>query len=314
MPPRRPRTYNFDSMSDILDALTELKTLRRVGGSADDAAAATRLAEDMLANSGKISDVIKGLDNKGGIATAMRNLDDDSLENVMDVLDADTIKSLSATNGALGAKFNKIAVENGKWDKFDKLAYANQSGRTFIKNASGGPGKLMDFCKKERVICAAPFMLGGMKWITDKLGETVSSEQSVACTASCLPTNWDEHIYGSLAKTDLVYNTLEDAKESDPDFDGKADEFCTANINDCGEFCKTRCLERYGQSRAESAARDAGQAARDAADGVLDFGIDSLNKIWKETIGQFGKVFEYAVLAVIVFVIIFMVLKLARVI
>lgn len=101
--------------------------------------------------------------------------------------------------------------------------------------------------KARKLSDAAPLLagaglLGGMMYIENKLEK--ENEKIRGCTSSCLPTNYDELIYGDLKKDKLQYKTLEELKAADPKVPDDQ-PLCTKAVDDCGSFCTDKCKEKH---------------------------------------------------------------------
>ncbi len=92
----------------------------------------------------------------------------------------------------------------------------------------------------------------------------------------CLPENWDDHEYGDLKSSELVYKELDNAGEQ---------PVCTAQIEDCGKYCGEKCEEIHdydapGTNFLKGAGGDAAEGATDLFTAIFgdifgDLGIDS---------------------------------------
>lgn len=79
-----------------------------------------------------------------------------------------------------------------------------------------------------------------LKWVDDKFKD--AKEDMKDCMAVCVPENWHEYENGNLTKSELKYSTINNVEER-----GLApipnQPYCTARINNCGEFCEKECRE-----------------------------------------------------------------------
>lgn len=132
-------------------------------------------------------------------------------------------------------------------------------------------GKLGKGAKKAAPLLAAAGLVGGVLYIEKKLGE--ENEAVQGCATACLPSNFDELLYGDLTKDKLKYKTLEELKVADPKT--PADQpLCSKEVKDCGEFCTTKCKAKHQSDIPGS--KIMGRAG-DAAGSVLNKINDAVN-------------------------------------
>lgn len=79
-----------------------------------------------------------------------------------------------------------------------------------------------------------------LKWVDDKFKD--ANEDMKDCMAVCVPENWHEYENGNLTKSELKYSTIDNLEER-----GLApipnQPYCTARIDNCGEYCEKKCRE-----------------------------------------------------------------------
>lgn len=102
--------------------------------------------------------------------------------------------------------------------------------------------KLGRGAKKAAPLLAAAGLVGGVLYIEKKLGE--ESEAIQGCTTACLPSNFDELMYGSLKKDQLKYKSLEELKKADPKTPDDQ-PLCNDKVEDCGQFCTDKCKAKH---------------------------------------------------------------------
>lgn len=73
---------------------------------------------------------------------------------------------------------------------------------------------------------------GGLYYLEQKYDK--AKEETKNCMKVCLPENWDDHAYGDLQKSDLIYKEIPDAGDQ---------PVCTESIPDCGKYCGDKCEE-----------------------------------------------------------------------
>ena len=96
------------------------------------------------------------------------------------------------------------------------------------------------------------------------------------CMKVCLPENWDDHVYGDLKSSELIYKELDNPGDQ---------PVCNAQIDDCGKYCGDKCEEIHdydvpGSNLFTGAAEDAAEGASDLFTALFgnlfsDLGIDS---------------------------------------
>jgi hypothetical protein len=201
-------------------------------------------------------------------------------------------KSASKAAGAAAASAASAAKKAGKGAKKagkgadavgDAGSAAKKAGKGAKKAGKGADavgdagsaakkgGKLGKGAKKAAPLLAAAGLVGGVLYIEKKLGE--ENEAVQGCATACLPSNFDELLYGDLKKDKLKYKTLEELKVADPKT--PADQpLCSKEVKDCGEFCTTKCKAKHQSDIPGS--KIMGRAG-DAAGSVLNKINDAVN-------------------------------------
>lgn len=132
-----------------------------------------------------------------------------------------------------GTKGKKVAVKLGK----KGAKSGKELGEKALKLAKDNPAALK---KAAKYGAAAAVVGGGALYMNKKLKDKSAAVKG--CVQVCLPEGYDEVVYGGKAKSSLQYRTLDSVKAKGADVD--ADQpFCSAGVDDCGEFCTTKCEE-----------------------------------------------------------------------
>ena len=199
----------------------------------------SRYVDDITSAIGRSAD-----DVGDALATAARQGDNASALGKVDI-DLSGLKS-GLSGGAAGKLDNAAAA-----GKLDNVADAGKVGKLSKarKNAALVAKKTLKFCGDNPLICASPLILGGVAYVDKRLKD--ADKKVRECAMLCLPSNYDDMIYGDLDKSELNYTTIETLQKEDPDFkkeDLKDQPFCTANIKDCGDYCKDKCEDMYDES------------------------------------------------------------------
>lgn len=92
-------------------------------------------------------------------------------------------------------------------------------------------GKTWDISTKTLVIGGA--LIGAAYYIKKKKD---AEEKIKKCIDICEPDNWDSHANGSLEKSKLNYSEIKSTRDQ---------PICTVEIDDCGEYCKSKCTEEH---------------------------------------------------------------------
>ena len=153
----------------------------------------------------------------------------------------------AAKKGAKGAKKgSKAAGKAG-----DAGAAAKKGAKGAKKGAKGAKkgakgakkgSKLGRGAKKAAPLLAAAGLVGGVLYIEKKLAK--ESEAIQGCTTACLPSNFDELMYGSLKKDQLKYKSLDELKKADPKTPDDQ-PLCNDKVEDCGKFCTDKCKAKH---------------------------------------------------------------------
>lgn len=141
--------------------------------------------------------------------------------------------SMAADGVADGSTFaNKI-----------KQADSNLTGGANKVDGGASAKSIVDrqeFWKTVRTGGAGLAGLGLLKWVDDKFKD--AKEDMKDCMAVCVPENWHEHENGNLTRSELKYSTIDNLEERGlspiPN-----QPYCTARIDDCGEYCEKKCRE-----------------------------------------------------------------------
>jgi len=132
-----------------------------------------------------------------------------------------------------GTKGKKVAVKLGK----KGAKSGKELGGKALKLAKDNPAALK---KAAKYGAAAAVVGGGAMYMNKKLKD--KNEAVKGCVQVCLPEGYDEVVYGGKAKSSLQYRTLDSVKAKGADVD--ADQpFCSADVDDCGDFCTAKCEE-----------------------------------------------------------------------
>lgn len=132
-----------------------------------------------------------------------------------------------------GTKGKKVAVTLGK----KGAKSGKELGEKALKLAKDNPAALK---KAAKYGAAAAVVGGGALYMNKKLKD--KNEAVKGCVQVCLPEGYDEVVYGGKAKSSLQYRTLDSVKAKGADVD--ADQpFCSAGVDDCGDFCTAKCEE-----------------------------------------------------------------------
>ena len=150
---------------------------------------------------------------------------------------ASALKALKGASKASSAakSFGKIAFKSGKKVGKKGIKIEKTGAKKGAKIAKSPVGK-----KALKYGAAAAVVGGGAMYMNKKLKD--KSEAVQGCVKVCLPEGYDEHVYGGKPKSSLTYRTIESVKAKGAEVD-EDQPFCNAEIDDCGEFCTTKCEE-----------------------------------------------------------------------
>ena len=149
--------------------------------------------------------------------------------------------------GSVGdlAKGGKKAGKSA--DSAADLAKAGKNADSAADLAKGGKkaSTLSDVgkgAKKAAPLLAAAGLVGGVMYIEKKLAKESAAVQG--CTTACLPSNFDDMMYGDLTRDKLKYKTVEELKKVDPKTPDDQ-PVCTDKVGDCAAFCTDKCKEKH---------------------------------------------------------------------
>src|SRR6056300_1652296 len=139
---------------------------------------------------------------------------------------------------------------------------AGDAGKAGDAGMAGDAGKAGDGGKAEKssflsenagTLLTGGLVAGGLYYLDQNYKEEKKKVKD--CMKVCLPDNWDDHAYGDLEKSELKYKEIADAGEQ---------PLCTAEIEDCGQYCGDKCKEIHdfdapGSGLAEGLAGDLGE-------------------------------------------------------
>ena len=183
-------------------------------------------------------------------------------------------KSAGEAAAAAAKSAKKAAGSAGDLGKAGKKVGKNADSVSDAAKASKKTSKIGKGAKKAAPLLAAAGLVGGVMYIDKKLSK--ESEAVQGCTTACLPSNYDQMVYGDLTKDKLKYKTLAELKKADP----KTPEdqpLCNDKVSDCGKYCTDKCKEKH-QSKIPGS-------------GILSRGADAAGDVFKkinETLNPFA--------------------------
>ena len=133
-----------------------------------------------------------------------------------------------------------------KLSKFDDLAEAGAKANksTFLS-------------RNANTLLTGGVVAGGVLYLDQQYAD--AKEAVKDCMKVCLPENWDDHEYGDLKSSELVYKELDNTGDQ---------PVCNAQIPDCGKYCGDKCEEIHdydapGTNFLKGAGGDAAEGATD---------------------------------------------------
>lgn len=277
----------------------------RFGGIADIASASTR----------NVSDAVRSLDSNA-LKSAFNSFDGNAIKSVMKKIDTDAltkiVKNIDTTTlskvmkNVDDANFSRIVkkLDNTQIDALKKVDGfpVNRLDDT-LETTAGLGGKLVqgstNFCKKNPIICASPFAYAGLKYIDRREQRALDRERENnvrECISVCLPNGWDEYEEGGSEDKDLLeYKSREDFEyllgddvHPDDAINWEEQPLCSENDGDCGDFCTTKCEEKFPPTTTECSITNPGACLPDNPFDPTEW----INKI-KETLNSiFGGLFN----------------------
>jgi hypothetical protein len=208
------------------------------------------MADDALKATARTADVTTGAVNPGALRQ-ISNLGESTTdaaklaEAARNAADVDALRGLDnvgdATRGA---------------GRADDAADATRGARRADDAGDAGDAQKSSFLKENAgTLLAGGLAAGGIYYLDQQYKE--EKEAVKDCMKVCLPDNWDDHAYGDLEKSELKYKELSDVGTDEQ-------PLCTAEIEDCGQYCGDKCKEIHdfdapGSGLAEGLAGDLGE-------------------------------------------------------
>ena len=215
------KNLDTDKLVDVMKQLDGSNITRMSKSLANDTTSFKKFLS--AADSSTINRTMKSMDDATQVRV-MKNMGDTDLKKLKNSMDASDLDRLKALDPDLARRLDEISGALG----------------TAAKNVS-------EFCKKHKVLCAAPFVYGGTKYLKNRADD--ENEQREAdvrnCIGICLPNGWDAYTYDGAEKDTLEYKTRTDIEfelgPGDEPIDWEKQPLCTENEDDCGEFCTSKC-------------------------------------------------------------------------
>jgi hypothetical protein len=220
------KNLDTDKLVDIMKQVDGSNLKKMSKSLADDTTSFKKFLD--AADSSTINRTMKSMDDAVQVRV-MKNMGDADLKKLKNSMDASDLDRLKALDPDLSRRLDEIA---------------GTAVGAAAKNVS-------EFCKKHKVLCAAPFLYGGAKYIQER-GEAENEEREANvrnCIGICLPNGWDAYTYDGAGKDTLEYKTRDDIEfelgPGDEPIDWEKQPLCTENEEDCGEFCTNKCEEIF---------------------------------------------------------------------
>ena len=154
-------------------------------------------------------------------------------------------KSAGAAASSAAAAAKKAAGSVGDLAKGGKKAGKSADSAADLAKGGKKASTLSDVgkgAKKAAPLLAAAGLVGGVMYIEKKLAKESAAVQG--CTTACLPSNFDDMMYGDLTRDKLKYKTVEELKKADPKTPDDQ-PVCTDKVGDCAAFCTGKCKEKH---------------------------------------------------------------------
>ena len=154
-------------------------------------------------------------------------------------------KSAGAAASSAAAAAKKAAGSVGDLAKGGKKAGKSADSAADLAKGGKKVSTLSDVgkgAKKAAPLLAAAGLVGGVMYIEKKLAKESAAVQG--CTTACLPSNFDDMMYGDLTRDKLKYKTVEELKKVDPKTPDDQ-PVCTDKVGDCAAFCTGKCKEKH---------------------------------------------------------------------
>lgn len=217
----------YDGISDVANSISSLKLSKSTGaltGSlrALDGASATQSAGLLTA-----------------LGNAFAKIDANSLKKIFkqipDELGGKILNDIPQKN-AVGILKKLPDEDAGKFLSKMKNAEAENLLKKLPDDQATGiakkMGKTWNIDTKTLLVGGA--LTGAAFFLNEKIKDAEKKIKN--CIDVCEPDNWDSHANGSLEKSKLNYSEIKGTRDQ---------PICTDKIDDCGEYCKTKCTEEH---------------------------------------------------------------------
>jgi hypothetical protein len=232
-----------------------------------------------------LNNILKGISKQDFTAL----FDDVAMRGVFKKLDVDQKTSLLNSLD----ESDKIKILN-KLDPADRAILVN---KVDLVDDSSKIIKADQISKADKLaIVGSAAAIGAFIYLDDKAA--TESKKVKKCVGTCLPSNWDDHEYGSLEKGKLSFRTLDSLKTEFPDENIEPSQpVCTATIEDCGSFCSTKCKSLH------ETALPGGSLLNRTIEDTIDI-VDKVNP-FKLLFGDMGGYAWLPLLLMVIFVVFF---------
>src|SRR5210317_2090234 len=206
------------------------------------------MADDVLKATARTADVTTGAVNPGALRQ-ISNLGESTTDAAKLAEAARNAADVNALRG-----LDNVGDATRGAGRADDAADATRGARRADDAGDAGDAQKSSFLEENAsTLLAGGIAAGGIYYLDQQYKE--EKEAVKDCMKVCLPDNWDDHAYGDLEKSELKYKEIADAGEQ---------PLCTAEIEDCGQYCGDKCKEIHdfdapGSGLAEGLAGDLGE-------------------------------------------------------
>lgn len=208
-----------------------------------------------------------------GITKVGGNLDPKifkQLDGLTDTAKLRKVDDLVAANPNLAKQLDGLD-DAAKLKKLDELGDASKISKVDDLADAGSKAKKSTFLSRNAsTLLAGGVAAGGLYYLDQQYAN--AKKETKDCMKVCLPENWDDHVYGDLKSSELIYKELDNPSEQ---------PVCTAQIEDCGTYCGQKCEEIHdydmpGSDLLTGTFEDVGEGASNLFTSIFgDLGIDS---------------------------------------
>ena len=262
---------DFASAASKLDGISGIGNLKNALGALGKGSANSSNLIKALSDSFKklesavLGNVLKKIDEAGVASKILSDIPVDDAAALLKKIDLN-----DSANILKQMPDQKVADILKKYDKVEAGKVLGKMPDEKATTIANGMGNKWDSATKTMIVGAA--IVGTGFYLDRKLKD--AEEKIKECIDACLPEAWDEYKEGNLEKSKLTFSEVASTRKQ---------PICKESINDCGEYCDSKCKEEHKYKPPLSRVPEA--AGEGAGNVIADF-LKKINPFNKD--GIFG--------------------------